>query len=182
MWRVIAISVLCSAIPVSILGVKYMQAHLDYGPMTVSSAPPGAAIIPNGHPPVFIRKELPAGSTGKKKSTPAPDSQLPTGEMPEINKPPEWDPNGTWSQSGSTGSGTIMLALGVVGGIFFMDVGILWTLKKLGPEPLKADVNATIQKFGGNITIAGGGLVGCFLAIASFALGGLYLVTHLMEK
>jgi len=58
---------------------------------------------------------------------------------------------------------------------------VLWFLSKLG-GPLKADVKATIKRFGGNIAIAGAGLVGCFLAIAATAFGGLYLVTSIMNR
>jgi len=64
--------------------------------------------------------------------------------------------------------------------IFAADLLILWTLSKIGP--LKADVKATINKFGGNLAIASAGLLGAFLAIAATAFGGIYMLMSLMNK
>jgi hypothetical protein len=60
--------------------------------------------------------------------------------------------------------------------IFLVDVFILWVLSKIG-GPLKAEVKASIKKFGGSIWITGAGIVGCFLAIAIIGIGGVYLLS-----
>jgi hypothetical protein len=61
--------------------------------------------------------------------------------------------------------------------IFLVDVFVLWVLSKIG-GPLKAEVKATIKRFGGSIWITGAGIVGCFLAIAIIGIGGVYLLGH----
>lgn len=74
----------------------------------------------------------------------------------------------------------IALATLIVLVIFAADLVILVILRKMGP--LKADVKATIEKFGGNIVIASAGLVGCFLAIAIVGFGGIYMISSLMSR
>jgi hypothetical protein len=69
--------------------------------------------------------------------------------------------------------------IGVVS-IFFADVLVLWMLSRIG-GPLKADVKASIKKFGGSIWITGGGLLGAFLAIAILAFGGVYMLAKLFS-
>jgi len=71
------------------------------------------------------------------------------------------------------------MSTGVVVFIFLVDLAALWTLSKIGGR-LKADVRATIQKFGGSIVIASAGLVGCFLAIAVVTLAGIYFISRLL--
>jgi len=63
--------------------------------------------------------------------------------------------------------------------IFLVDVAVLWMLSRIGGR-LKADVKATISKFGGSLAISSAGLVGCFLAIASFALAAIYVIARLL--
>jgi hypothetical protein len=62
-----------------------------------------------------------------------------------------------------------------VGFIFLLDVFVLWVLSKIG-GPLKAEVKASIKKFGGSVWITGAGIVGCFLAIAMIGIAGIYLL------
>jgi|HubBroStandDraft_6_1064221.scaffolds.fasta_scaffold02317_18 hypothetical protein len=59
--------------------------------------------------------------------------------------------------------------------IFLLDVFVLWVLSKIG-GPLKAEVKASIKKFGGSIWLTGAGLVGCFLAIAIIGIAGAYFL------
>jgi hypothetical protein len=78
-------------------------------------------------------------------------------------------------------SSPVVVGTGIVLLIFAADVLILWILSKIG-GPLKADVKATIKKFGGSLAIAGVGLFGCFLAIAFTAFAGIYLISKLMGQ
>jgi len=73
----------------------------------------------------------------------------------------------------------VLMSTGLVVFIFVVDVAILWTLSKIGGR-LKADVKATIEKFGGSIAITSAGLVGCFLAIAILAFAGIYFISKLL--
>jgi hypothetical protein len=75
----------------------------------------------------------------------------------------------------------VIMGTGIVLLIFAADVLILWILSKIG-GPLKADVKATVKKFGGSLFIAGVGLMGCFLAIAITAFAGIYLISKLMGQ
>jgi hypothetical protein len=59
--------------------------------------------------------------------------------------------------------------------IFLLDVLVLWVLSRIG-GPLKAEVKASIKKFGGSIWITGAGIVGCFLATAIIGISGVYLL------
>jgi hypothetical protein len=68
----------------------------------------------------------------------------------------------------------LLIAVGIVLVIFFADVLLLWLLSKIG-GPLKADVKASIKKFGGSIWIGSAGLLGAFLAIAFVGFGAVYL-------
>ena len=64
--------------------------------------------------------------------------------------------------------------------IFFADVTVLKMLSNID-GPLKADVKATIKRFGGSIWVTGGGLLGAFLAIGLLAFGGVYLFAKLFS-
>jgi hypothetical protein len=87
----------------------------------------------------------------------------------------ESSPSFRWTSSPVV-VGTVIVLL-----IFAADVLILRILSSIG-GPLKADVKATIKKFGGSLAIAGAGLVGCFLAIAFTAFAGIYLISKLMGQ
>jgi hypothetical protein len=71
-------------------------------------------------------------------------------------------------------SNKLVIATVIVLVIFLADVLILWTLSKIG-GPLKADVKASLKKFGGSVWIGSAGLLGAFLAIAFLGFGAVYL-------
>lgn len=64
----------------------------------------------------------------------------------------------------------------VVAAVFLLDVAALWALTKIG-GPLKADVKATIKKFGGSVWIAGAGLIGAFLAVSIVAFAMIFILS-----
>jgi hypothetical protein len=98
-----------------------------------------------------------------------------------LHKPPTCENCSSETANHPEGLDPIFVGVGCVSFIFILDIGVLWALSKIGGEKLKADVRATIKKFGGSIVIAGAGLVGCFLAIAFVAFGGLWLVSWIMK-
>jgi hypothetical protein len=61
--------------------------------------------------------------------------------------------------------------------IFLVTVLVLWLLSKIG-GPLTADVKASVNKFGGRITVAAAAIVGAFLAIAITGVAALYILIH----
>lgn len=73
----------------------------------------------------------------------------------------------------------IIGSFGTLLSLFATDLAVLWILSRIG-GPLKAEVKASIKKFGGSIWITAAGLVGCFLAIAIVSVAALYfLASHL---
>ena len=72
----------------------------------------------------------------------------------------------------------LIIALAVVIVIFLLTLLVLWALSKIG-GPLKAEVKASIEKFGGKIWITAAGLVGAFLAIAITGVVSVYALSRL---
>jgi hypothetical protein len=71
---------------------------------------------------------------------------------------------------------SLLAALAVVAVMFLLTLLALWILSKIG-GPLKAEVTASIQKFGGKIWITAAGLVGAFLAIFIAGVGSVYFLS-----
>jgi hypothetical protein len=65
----------------------------------------------------------------------------------------------------------------LVAGMFLLDVFVLWLLSKIG-GPLKAEVKASIKKFGGSLWITGAGLLGAFMAVSLLGFGAIYVFSH----
>jgi hypothetical protein len=69
------------------------------------------------------------------------------------------------------GVGSVVLLLG-------LDIGLLFALRRMGGK-LSVETKIVIEKWGGKVSIAGAGLVGCFLALVCVSLLSLYLVSHM---
>jgi hypothetical protein len=61
--------------------------------------------------------------------------------------------------------------------VFLLAVLVLWLLSAIG-GPLKGQVKASINRFGGRIWITAAGLIGAFLAIAVVGVAALYLLSR----
>jgi hypothetical protein len=68
----------------------------------------------------------------------------------------------------------LMLSTGIVVTVFVADIMILWVLSRIG-GPIKADVKASLKRFGGSVWIGSAGLLGAFLAIAFVGFGAVYI-------
>lgn len=75
--------------------------------------------------------------------------------------------------------GSLLFSALIVLFVFVSDIAALWILKKIG-GPMRTDVKATVQKFGGSLAITSAGLVGSFLAIAILAFLAIYLIARVM--
>ena len=73
----------------------------------------------------------------------------------------------------------ILPALVIVVIVFGIDLFVLWLLTKIG-GPLKADVKATVKKFGGSFVLTTTGLIGAFLALLIATIAALYVVSRFL--
>lgn len=62
--------------------------------------------------------------------------------------------------------------------LYFASVVVIWVLSTIGP--ISATVNGVIEKSGGNIWFAAGGVVAAFIIIFGMGLIALYLIVKLM--
>lgn len=75
----------------------------------------------------------------------------------------------------------LLMAVAVIFLIFIFDVMILWILKKIGGTP-KTEVKASVEKFGGSLTISSAGLIGSFIAIAILVLAAIHFIARLIGR
>ncbi len=74
----------------------------------------------------------------------------------------------------------VLTALGVVSFVFLSSLGVIWCLKKIGGR-LSAEVKGNIERCGGSLIVTGTGLMGCYLALVTAELVGLYAVWHMIR-
>jgi len=72
----------------------------------------------------------------------------------------------------------IEVAVGVVAFIFVLTLAILWGLSRID-GPIKAEVKAVIERFGGKLWVTAVGLVGAFLAIAIVGVVSVYVLAQM---
>jgi hypothetical protein len=98
-----------------------------------------------------------------KLSSPETDAILSKRRVTKLTRPPEPEHD----------SRKLVLACGIVALVFGLSVSVIWCLTRIGP--IAAEVEASIKKLGGSVWIAGGGLFGCFFAIALLGFGAIYV-------